>query len=284
MSAHGRSEALIPKRVSAEGCGVTQFVQAGEVRVAFDRTGSGPPLVLMHGAEASRQMFSALVPQLAQHFTVIAYDQRDCGETEAPDRAATLAELAGDAHRFIKALGFKRAHVFGSSFGGRVAQALAMLHPHSVDRLVLASTWPLPRPYEELCPDAKRIAALRRGLPDTAEELASWFFPEPFLQQRPELRRVFANVGPPTPRSARRAQTVATTLDSGVAGIVAPTLVLAGELDRVVPASVTLAMAGRIRGADAALLPAIGHVTTMQAPDVVARHVARFLHPVGAKT
>ena len=256
---------------------MTDFVEAGELRIAFDREGSGPPLVLMHGAEASRQMFSALVPQLAKHFTVIAYDQRDCGETEGTDAPATLADLAGDAHRLIKALGFRRAHVFGSSFGGRVAQALALLHPQSVDHLVLASTWPLPRPYEELCPEARHLAQLRQGLPATAEELATWFFPEPFLQQRPELRRIFASARPQSARAARRAATVTTTLENGVADIVAPTLVLAGELDRVVPATVTLAMAGRIRGADAALLPAIGHVTTMQAPEVVAHHLVRFL-------
>jgi len=262
---------------------MTHFVQVGDQRIAFDREGDGPPLVLMHGAEASRQMFAALVPRLSGHFTVIAYDQRDCGETEGPERASTLADLADDAQQFIKTLGFKRAHVFGSSFGGRVAQALAVLHPRSVDQLVLGSTWPLPRPYEELCPDARRLAELRSGLPATAQELATWFFPETFLDQRPELRRVFANARPESPRSARRAATVQTTLARGVADIVAPTLVLAGELDRVVPPSVTLSMAGRIRGADAVLLPGIGHVTAMQAPQVLAHHIVRFLSPEGAK-
>jgi pimeloyl-ACP methyl ester carboxylesterase len=262
---------------------MTEFVQAADVRVAFDRAGRGQPLILMHGAEASRQMFAELVPHLAKHFTVIAYDQRDCGETQGPDAAATLADLAGDAHRLIKALGYKRAHVFGSSFGGRVAQALALMYPHSVDRLVLASTWPLPRLYEELCPDARRLAELRRGLPGTAEELATWFFPEAYLEQRPELRRIFAQARPETPRSARRMATVATTLENGVTDIVASTLVLAGELDRVVPASVTLAMTGRIRGADGVLLHGIGHVTTIQAPEAVAGHLVRFFKP-GVKT
>lgn len=260
---------------------MTDFVQAGEVSIAFEREGQGPALVLMHGAEASRNMFAALVPHLSKHFTVISYDQRDCGDTAAPECAATLAELANDAQQFIKALGFKRAHVFGSSFGGRVAQALALLHPRSVDRLVLASTWPLPRPYEELCPGARRLAELRNGLPGTAAELATWFFPEAFLARRPELRRVFANARPASARSARRAATVATTLKNGVADIVAPTLVLAGELDRVVPPTVTLAMAGRIRGADAVLLPAIGHVAAIQAPEVLAHHMVRFLTPEG---
>jgi 3-oxoadipate enol-lactonase len=250
---------------------MTDFVQAGEVRVAFEHAGQGPALVLMHGAEASRQMFAALVPHLAKHFSVISYDQRDCGDTEGPERAATLTDLANDAHQLIRALGFKRA------------QALALLHPRSIDRLVLASTWPLPRPYEELCPDARRLAELRQGLPGTAEELATWFFPEDFLRQHPELRRVFANARPASARFARRASTVTTTLDSGVADIVAPTLVLAGELDRVVPPTVTLSMAGRIRGADAVLLPAIGHVTAIQAPEVLAHHILRFLNPAGVK-
>lgn len=262
---------------------MTSFVRAGDVRIAFDREGDGPPLVLMHGAEASRQMFAALVPHLSEHFSVIAYDQRDCGETDGPERASTLADLANDAQQFIDAMGLGRAHVFGSSFGGRVAQALALMHPRSVDHLVLGSTWPLPRPYEELCPDARRLGELRRALPTTAEELATWFFPEAFLVQRPELRHVFANARPETARSARRAATVQTALERDVADIVAPTLLLAGELDRVVPPSVTLAMAGCIRGADAVQLCATGHVAAMQAPEVLAHHIVRFLKPAGTK-
>ncbi|WP_043112439.1 alpha/beta fold hydrolase, partial [Pseudacidovorax intermedius] len=84
-------------------------------------------------------------------------------------------------------------------------------------------------------------------------------------------------------RSARRGATVRTTLERGVADIVAPTLVLAGELDRVVPPGVTLSMAGRIRNADTVLLPGVGHVTALQAPQVLAQHIVRFLHPEGAK-
>jgi 3-oxoadipate enol-lactonase len=258
---------------------MTRFLDAGELRIAYDIAGDGPPLVLMHGAEATRQMFGALVPLLAPHFTVVTYDQRDCGETEGPERPASLADLAHDAHKLVRGLGFKRVHVFGSSFGGRVAQALAVLHPQVVDRLVLASTWPLPRTYEELCPDASRILALRQGLPGTAEELAGWFFPDAFLRERPELRSIFATVRPQSARTARRTQAVNTALDNGVADISAPTLLLAAELDRVVPPAVTLAMAARIRGADALLMHGVGHVTAMQAPQLLAQHITRFLLP-----
>ena len=256
---------------------MTHFVQAGDVRIAFEREGAGPPLVLMHGAEASRAMFSALTPHLARHFTVIAYDQRDCGDTEGPEAPSMLADLAHDAQRLVDALGLGPAHVFGSSFGGRVAQALALRHPQAVDRLVLGSTWPLPDRYEAVQPDALRLAALRQRLPATAEELATWFFPDAFLAQRPELRQVFASARPSTARSARRAATVQTTLDADAAAITAPTLLVAGEFDRVVPPSVTLAMARRIPGAQVALLRGVGHATALQAPEELAAHIVPFL-------
>lgn len=255
---------------------MTHVVAAGDVQVAYERMGIGPPLVLMHGAEASRLMFASLMPLLSAHFTVFAPDQRDCGDTQAPEVASTLADLADDAQRFIQALGLGRAHVFGSSFGGRVAQALALRHPGSVDRLMLGSTWPVPDAYEAVCPDAARLADLRGRLPDTAEELATWFFPEAFLAQRPDLRRVFAQARPATARSTRRAATVQTTIDGDAADIAAPTLLLAGELDRVVPPAVTLAMAERIRGARASLLPGVGHATALQAPEQLARHFIPF--------
>jgi len=258
---------------------MTEFLQAGDVRIAYERAGEGPPLVLMHGAEANRQMFDALVPLLARKFTVIAYDQRDCGETESPSRAGTLTDLAQDAAALIRGLGHERAHVFGSSFGGRVAQALALLHPEAADRLVLASTWPLPHTYEDLYRDgAARIGELRSHLPDSAEELATWFFPEPFLRQRPELRRIFANARPQTGRSQRRAQTVASTLNLSPTAIEAPTLVIAGMLDRVVPARITMQLADAIPHCKRVLLEGVGHVTVMQATDHVAETLIAFLN------
>lgn len=262
-----------------------EFLQAGDVRIAYERAGQGPPLLLMHGAEADRQMFAALVPLLARHFTVVAYDQRDCGDTEAPARPATLGDLADDAAALIRGLGMgrERAHVFGSSFGGRVAQALALLHPECVDRLVLASTWALPHSYEALHPEgAARIGELRARLPESAEELAGWFFPEPFLRERPDLRRIFAAARPETERSRRRAQTVAGTLDRSPAAIAAATLVIAGELDRVVPARLTMQLADAIPACERRLLAGIGHVTVMQASESVAAAVTEFLSTMEA--
>lgn len=262
----------------------------GGVKLACTVTGHGPPLVLMHGAEGSHRMFDALVPHLAAHFTTIAYDQRDCGESENPVAESSLADLADDARALLRALDHAKAHVYGSSFGGRVAQMLAHRHADAIDRLVLGSTWPLPQALEALNPEGvARIQSLRANLPESAETLAELFLPKAFLDTRPELKQIFRNVQPQSERSLRRFRTVADrpAFEPGAIGL--PTLVLFGELDRVVPAHITEAMARTMPGAEAVLLRGVGHAGALQAPEAIAAHIRRFClaphpHTEGAAT
>jgi 3-oxoadipate enol-lactonase len=255
----------------------------GGVRLACAISGNGPPLVLMHGAEGSHRMFDAIVPLLAKHFEVIAYDQRECGDTENPGTPATLADLADDASALLHALGHAKAHVYGTSFGGRVAQMLAHRHPNHVECLVLGSTWPLPVALEMLNPEGVReIYALQARLPESAEALANYFLPRPFLESHPELKGIFRNVQPQSECSRRRARTVADRPSLEPGAIAVPTLVLAGELDRVVPASVTMDMARAIPGAAFELLGSVGHAGALQVPEAIAERIRRFC--LGPKT
>ena len=249
----------------------------GGVKLACTVTGTGPPLVLMHGAEGSHRMFDAIVPHLAAHFTTIAYDQRDCGESENPVAESSLANLADDARALLQALGHAKAHVYGSSFGGRVAQMLAHRHAEAVDRLVLGSTWPLPQALEALNPEGvAQIHALRAKLPESAEALAEFFLPKAFLETRPELKQIFRNAQPQSERSLRRFRTVADLppFEPGAIGV--PALVLFGELDRVVPPRVTGAMAATMPRAEAVMLRGLGHAGALQAPETIAAHIRRF--------
>jgi pimeloyl-ACP methyl ester carboxylesterase len=256
----------------------TSVISIADLTTAYSVTGDGPPLLLIHGSGADHHMFDGIAPLLSKDFTVIAYDQRDCGETEGPPVPATLSQLAQDAKSLIEALGFKRAHVFGSSFGGRVAQALAVLHPEVVDSLVLGSTWPLPASIVALNPEViQRMVALRAGLPESAAEFATLFFTPIFLEEEPAFRGYFSQVSPPSDQSARRAEAVNSSIDVDIAAIKARTLLLAGDQDRIVPAQITLGMAVKIRGCRQVVLPGVGHATAIQAPIQVARAIAPFL-------
>ncbi len=257
---------------------MTSFALTGDAKTAYSVSGDGPPLLLIHGAEASRHMFDALAPLLAKRFTVIAYDQRDCGETESPPVATTLAQLALDAKTLVRSLGFVSAHVFGSSFGGRIAQVLAASHGNAVDRLVLGSTWALPCSLAELDPEgSRRMAELRAGLPETSHALASMFFPEAYLAQKPALRDFFSQVQPSSERSVRRSQAVAGSADIRLPDIAAKTLLISGDSDRVVPTRLTFAIATQIADCRQLLLQGVGHGTSLQAPAELAEAVIRVI-------
>ncbi|RYE71032.1 MAG: alpha/beta hydrolase, partial [Oxalobacteraceae bacterium] len=184
---------------------MTKLVEVNGCRVACTVVGNGPALLLLHGAEGNHHMFDELVTRLAVDFTVIGYDQRDCGETQNSEQPTSLLELADDAAALLAALGYQQAHVYGTSFGGRVAQALAHAHPQVVDHLILGSTWELPSSLEKLNPSVVgEIGRLRSLLPGTAEELAQLFLPISILGQRPELKDLFRKVNAQSPRSMRR--------------------------------------------------------------------------------
>lgn len=254
-----------------------EFMALRGTRTAFERTGTGPLLLMLHGAEGSRRQFATIRKHLQSHFTVLTYDQRDCGDTENPEVPATLTDLADDAQALMAALGVPTTHVFGTSLGGRVAQTLALRHPEAVDHLVLSSTWPLPVDLAEENPEAVAATAqLRAGLPATAEQLAGYFYPAHHLAAHPQARQHFAAAPPRSARSERRFLTARDMPALDPSHIAAPTLVIAGALDALVPAQLSLALARSIPGARTAILPEVGHLGVAQAPEAVARLVIDF--------
>ena len=84
----------------------------------------------------------AVLPGLAERFSVVLFDNRGIGESDTPPGPYTAAEMAADARQVLDEAEIERAHVVGTSLGGMVAQELALAHPGRVDRLVLACTTP----------------------------------------------------------------------------------------------------------------------------------------------
>lgn len=260
---------------------VMRLVEANGLAIGCSISGSGPPLLLIHGAEATRDMFAALAPRLASRFTVIAYDQRDSGTTRDltdPPRTYALADMADDAAELIRALGFVRAHVVGTSLGGHIAQVLAARHPDCIDRLALMSTWLAGCGLAAVNPSgAEQLGLWRTDAGRYAGNIAGMFFTPKYLQAHPEQIDMFRGSSRTAEQSARRARLLGVPYSIEKGQIEAPTLLLMGDQDRLIPNAATLALADIVRWPQAHVLHGVGHIAPIEAPEELAAAIVRFL-------
>lgn len=256
-----------------------QSLEANGVVTTYEQTGRGEPIVLLHGGEADHSMFDGLAHELSVHFSVIAYDQRDSGATRNPPSSYSLADLADDAAALITGLGYDRAHVFGTSLGGLIAQVLAARHPGRIDRLVLGSTWKVNRSPLDVNADVFRTLASYRG--DTAAnapKIAEYFFPPDYLRARPELIEIFRGSTRDDGQKARRGALLGQPVAADLAGFDRPTLLLVGGEDRLIPNAETFALARDLVHVETRTIANVGHVASIQAPERVAEAVTAFLN------
>ena len=117
------------------------FTQLANIRAYYEIAGTGPRLLAISGTGGDlRKRPNVFDSPLAQHFEILAYDQRGLGQTDRPDIPYTMQDYADDAARLLDAVGWSSALVMGTSFGGMVAQEFALRHPQRVEKLVLACT------------------------------------------------------------------------------------------------------------------------------------------------
>lgn len=253
-------------------------ISANGVSIAFIKRGKGPALILMHGNEADHSMFDALAARLADNFTVYAYDQRDCGLTENSTAPYALSDLGDDAAAFIAALGLQRAHVYGSSLGGIVAQSLAARHPDRVDRLVLGNTWRVGLLPSDFNPQVvSKLAAYSSDLANNASKIAEIFFPLSFMREQPSVVDMFRGSGRSEEKRARRRAMLLNPELVDLSRFPRRVLLLTGAEDLIIPAAVTMAIGDNIQHAEVAVLDGIGHVGVVQDPGQVTRVLVSFL-------
>ena len=131
--------ALTLASFSAQADDKKGYAKAGGINYYYEVTGTGEPLLLLHGGLGSTEMFKPILPALTAHRQVIAIDLQGHGRTELGDRKISLIDLADDVAKIVKSLGLEQVDVLGYSFGGGVAFRLGVQHPKLVRRLALVS-------------------------------------------------------------------------------------------------------------------------------------------------
>src|SRR5205809_7891619 len=115
-------------------------VTVNGIRMFYEETGGGEPLILIMGFGGDHLAWAFQVRALAEHYRVVTFDNRGAGQSDAPEPPYTIRTMADDTAGLIAALGIERAHVVGVSMGGMIAQELALAYPGRVRSLHLGCT------------------------------------------------------------------------------------------------------------------------------------------------
>lgn len=237
------------------------------------------PLLLLHAWAESRRSFDRLLPGLAG-FRVYAPDLRGQGEADKPEDGYSLAEQAEDAAAILDALGVETSFVLGSSSGGYVGQQLAAAHPGRVAGLVLVGS---PLSLRGRPAFADEVDLLADPIDeDWVRASLSWFtlyrpVPGWYLEDR-----VRDGVRMPAHAWTKiLAGLTSATPPTEAGSIQAPTLIIYGGRDDLLPLQDQEVLAARIPGAVLKVYPDAGHLVLWEHPDRVAADAAAFLHALG---
>lgn len=262
------------------------FATRRGLRLHWELSGNhaGPAIMLIRGLSRSSRYWYDVRPLLEPRFRVLVMDNRGVGKSDAPGPGFTTADMADDAAAVLHASGVHRAHVFGISLGGMVAQHLALRHPGRVDRLVLGATT-MGGPRAERTKLEVIAAFFRSAGGSVADQIRltmPWVLDESALARRPEIVDEWIAIAESEPRSRRALLgqlLAAATHDTSehLHRVRAPTIAIAGDRDRLIPPSNSHRIARTITGARLHVLAGAGHDFPTERPEEVAEIVQRFV-------
>lgn len=255
------------------------------IHLRYETWGVGSaPLVLLHGLGSSGDDWFLQLPAFAPYYACVTVDLRGHGLSEKPKGRYSMALFAADVAALLRALELPPAHILGLSLGGMVAQQLALAQPQVVRSLVLMNTLPglWPPPHQIVRMGLRRLTPPWRT-PDmalVARRVAGDLFPDPtagFFRDQ-AAARIAAN----DPVAYRRATMAVAGFWPGPAlkRIACPTLIIAGEGDRVVPGLYQARLRKALPHAGFVPIPGAGHACNIDRPDVVNAAVLEFLNHV----
>jgi pimeloyl-ACP methyl ester carboxylesterase len=266
-----------------------EHVRTGVVDVWTEQVGEGPDVLLIGGLGDTVESWQLQLDGLADRYRLIAFDNRGAGRTTMAEGRLSAEAMADDAAALIRALELPTAHVAGFSMGSAIAQQLALRHPELVRSLVLQSTYARP--------DALFRSQLNlwRWLPEVApneraffEAFFTWIYtPRAHADGTVEQIIEDALAFPHQQSVAAFQAQVDVCLEHDTAerlsAIAAPTLVMAGELDTILPPRFGRAVAELIPGARFEVLPGEAHQPFQEIPDEWNARVDAFWREVEAR-
>lgn len=262
-----------------------------KTNLAYVDEGAGLPVLLVHGFPLDHTMWAAQIAALSQRARVIAPDLRGFGQSLlAPgdaERGISMEDYADDLAEFLDQLDISEPIVLvGFSMGGYVAWQFVRRHGHRLRALIQCDT------RAEADTDEARSGRLKMaenvaewGSGRVAETMGPKLFAPATFAQKPEVvaavRAVVERTLPAGIAAAQRGMAARRDVTDWLPHVTVPTLVLVGEHDAISPAAEMKVVAAAIPGAEFVVIPAAGHMTTMEEPEAVNEALVRFLIAIG---
>lgn len=264
------------------------IARVGEIIMNFEINGKGAPATLISGMASDISTWSMQAPSFALNFLTVRFDNRGTGKTEAPDRPYTIEVMANDTSKLLDVIGIESSNLVGFGMGGRIALEMAIKHPTKVKSLILCSCAPKATPFEK-----DLFSSLKSGIEGgigrmaIARQEVDWTLSPRFLEDKrvaEAITRVrMYRMSSTTDQDLIRQTQAILDYDAGpcVGEIRCPTLVIAGNRDRLVPPEYQRKMADAIPEASFLALEAAHMVLTEAAKDFN-RNAMGFLIENGA--
>ena len=243
--------------------------------IYYERRGAGEPLLLLQGLGGnSLHWGEGFLGGLDDMFELVLCDYRGAGRSGALTGECTIAKLADDATALLDALAIESAHVVGISMGGMVAQELALAHPERVRTLTLGCTFPggPEAKMTDMAVVGMLAEAVLSGDGERALRAGYEAMIAPEYAADPANYALYAEVAvqyqAPVPVLMAQLQAIGAH-DAGarLAGITAPTLVIHGTEDQMLPVSNGRMIGERIPGARLEILDGVGHLFWVEQPE-----------------
>ena len=191
---------------------------------------------------------------LAAGYRVLRFDNRGVGSSSAPPGPYTTRLFADDAHALIQELGITDFHMMGISMGGMIAQEYALAYPDGLRSVTLACTYAAPGPFCSRMFSMWEDMAPVNGVPFIMRDVTLWAFTVPFFNEREDELREFEGEMAQMPMAVDTYLAQLSSIQTHdtrdrVGSIAAPTMVLAGEEDILIPVSLSKELHSLIPGA-----------------------------------
>jgi pimeloyl-ACP methyl ester carboxylesterase len=252
------------------------------ISIHFDESGSGPPVVLGHSFLCSGEMWAPQLPALSERFRVVNVDYRGHGRSERAEKPCSLYDLMADQLAVLDELGIERAVWAGLSIGGMVALRAALTAPERVAGLMLLDTHAGSELlYKRFKYRLMGFGVRAFGTKPLLPAILPLMFGKTTLETRPELvaewTERFSGVDVPSILNVLIALTTRDSVIDRLGEIEAPALVVVGSEDRSLPPPFARQIAAGLPNGELVEVPAAGHLSTLEQPEVVTAAIVEFL-------